>query len=408
MEFTPEERKIIAKHLPKHLVCGMFQYNRMNSADVEAFQAFFTNPELKTINTQLKERGGLIKFLESASPDAHAVWALLIHRDFVFMRRTDPETDPDFSKLAQKLIRSSHYCQAKPKDKYVQLLTLKDISDYIEWRRALPASYNIKPAGPLPQLLTELYSEERRIRESWRKRLETSITQEPDTLYEIWGVYIKKLAQYISPVGEFSTALMLTAHRNDDKIADLLLRSGADVNVVSKTETKEKSPTTTTAMGIAIFWRNSETATVLTRYNPVMINDIQNIGDHNDGHNEKVKPVLTRIVYFGNVSFVRYLLLYNIDVNQKDINGNSALKIAANSGFIDIAKLLLDHGATITEKELAQATMLETQNKTEILALLEPHAIQTKHTVILSKDKNAHVGSSAATAKHTLNYNYVM
>lgn len=51
--------------------------------------------------------------------------------------------------------------------------------------------------------------------------------------------------------------------------------------------------------------------------------------------------------YKGHIRIAKFLLALKADVNRKSVKGNTALHDCAESGSLDILKLLLEHGATM-------------------------------------------------------------
>lgn len=51
--------------------------------------------------------------------------------------------------------------------------------------------------------------------------------------------------------------------------------------------------------------------------------------------------------YKGHIRIAKYLLSLKANVNRKSVKGNTALHDCAESGSLEILKLLLDHGATM-------------------------------------------------------------
>lgn len=51
--------------------------------------------------------------------------------------------------------------------------------------------------------------------------------------------------------------------------------------------------------------------------------------------------------YKGHVKIAKFLLGLNAQVNRKSVKGNTALHDCAESGSLEILKLLLDHGAVM-------------------------------------------------------------
>ena len=61
---------------------------------------------------------------------------------------------------------------------------------------------------------------------------------------------------------------------------------------------------------------------------------------------------LTLAAYFGRIETVRYLVgLKDVDVNQKDTDGHTALFLTADKNHPDVAKVLIDAGADIEAKD---------------------------------------------------------
>lgn len=51
--------------------------------------------------------------------------------------------------------------------------------------------------------------------------------------------------------------------------------------------------------------------------------------------------------YKGHIRIAKYLLSLNASVNRKSVKGNTALHDCAESGSLEILKLLIEHGATM-------------------------------------------------------------
>lgn len=51
--------------------------------------------------------------------------------------------------------------------------------------------------------------------------------------------------------------------------------------------------------------------------------------------------------YKGHIRIAKYLLSLNADVNRKSVKGNTALHDCAESGSLNILKMLLGYGATM-------------------------------------------------------------
>lgn len=51
--------------------------------------------------------------------------------------------------------------------------------------------------------------------------------------------------------------------------------------------------------------------------------------------------------YKGHIRIAKYLLSLKASVNRKSVKGNTALHDCAESGSLEILKLLIEHGATM-------------------------------------------------------------
>lgn len=51
--------------------------------------------------------------------------------------------------------------------------------------------------------------------------------------------------------------------------------------------------------------------------------------------------------YKGHIRIAKYLLSLNASVNRKSVKGNTALHDCAESGSLEILKLLIEYGATM-------------------------------------------------------------
>jgi hypothetical protein len=72
----------------------------------------------------------------------------------------------------------------------------------------------------------------------------------------------------------------------------------------------------------------------------------------------------------GDAALVSHLLTLNIDINQTNVKGSSALMYAAKSGQLDIVKLLLAAGADKTINNHGAITAAQQQSYKEIVELL--------------------------------------
>ena len=91
--------------------------------------------------------------------------------------------------------------------------------------------------------------------------------------------------------------------------------------------------------------------TLLT-FHPEVIEYLLSKGaDPNLQRNENISPVLTGIMYGGNLECVRLLLEGGADVNrQNEHNHETALHYAASGDSVEMVKLLIEHGADVGAK----------------------------------------------------------
>lgn len=91
--------------------------------------------------------------------------------------------------------------------------------------------------------------------------------------------------------------------------------------------------------------------TLLTFHPKVLEYLLSQGADPNLQRNENVSPVLTSIVYTGNIECTRLLLEGGADVNrQTEHNHETAMHYAASADNVDMVKLLIEHGADIGAK----------------------------------------------------------
>ena len=84
---------------------------------------------------------------------------------------------------------------------------------------------------------------------------------------------------------------------------------------------------------------------------------------------------LPELVYWssiGDVAEVEKTLANGVDVNQTDDEGYSALQAAAENGYLDVVKLLVEKGANIAYKgEYTALQLAEMAEQDEIVAYLK-------------------------------------
>ncbi len=63
--------------------------------------------------------------------------------------------------------------------------------------------------------------------------------------------------------------------------------------------------------------------------------------------NRKIVMPLISAAYYDSINVIHFLIAAGVDINQKDINGNTALQIACDKGYTNIVRLLLDSSAQV-------------------------------------------------------------
>ena len=97
--------------------------------------------------------------------------------------------------------------------------------------------------------------------------------------------------------------------------------------------------------------------------------------------NEFGMTPLMSAAHSGNVTLVRFLLKYVINVNQEDKEGNTALYYAVEKGHLDVVKVLHEHGAKITDFIYMYSV---TTNKKQIIKYFD---MQDQHKQIFLNNK---------------------
>ena len=82
--------------------------------------------------------------------------------------------------------------------------------------------------------------------------------------------------------------------------------------------------------------------------------------------------MLHDVVQHGFCAMVRVLLKHGADITQKDVDGNTALHLASTYGYIAIARILLRHGANPSSKNNNGKTPAE---QVHSLAMCTPHQV---------------------------------
>jgi ankyrin repeat protein len=136
------------------------------------------------------------------------------------------------------------------------------------------------------------------------------------------------------------TPLMYAAQNNDEALADILRRSGADPNAAGNGQAGK------TALIHAI-----------ERQKPEMIDFLlRNGADANKADRNGMTPLMYA-ARKRNLQIVKYLLSGGADVNAQARDGRTALIVASQEGNADIVKALLAAGANLeirAEKETAR------------------------------------------------------
>ena len=88
--------------------------------------------------------------------------------------------------------------------------------------------------------------------------------------------------------------------------------------------------------------------------------------------NELHLPELVYWASLGETAEVQAALANGVDVNQADDEGYSALQAAAENGYLDVVKVLVENGADVTYKgEYTALQLAEMAGHAEVIAYLQ-------------------------------------
>jgi len=119
-----------------------------------------------------------------------------------------------------------------------------------------------------------------------------------------------------------SVAVQWAAYLGHTDILRLLLKSGVDVEIVSKTFRLATQSQTLRAL------KNTEVAKLLV-----------------DFVNDKGRSLLMHAAIKGDLELIQLLLKHGANINRVNSVGNSAIAYAREKGYVEIVKVLLDAGA---------------------------------------------------------------
>ena len=199
---------------------------------------------------------------------------------------------------------------------------------------------------------------------------------------------------------EGRTPLHLAVAQGSAEMVSLLLDRGADHDVRDKSRR--------TPLLLAIYSNSPANVIRLLRDEenkiPLKIREAINLGNLNglrllldQGADIEVKYTdgwtpLHLAVREGNVEMVRLLLDWGADFNAKNDNDRTPLHLSALWGFVDVVSLLLNRGADIEVKDIKGQTPLDitsrsNKNKLEIASLLIRHgALVTESAIAAASD----------------------
>jgi ankyrin repeat protein len=138
-------------------------------------------------------------------------------------------------------------------------------------------------------------------------------------------------------------AILLSASRQQVKIVEALIKSGADINKKG-TDKKQK-----------IF---NSSALIAASANG-NINIVKALSDANADKNITDDTGLTPLMsaaYMGNDNIVALLIQNGASIEQKDEKGYTALMFASNAGKINSIKVLLENNANVNAKDIDNST----------------------------------------------------
>ncbi len=160
---------------------------------------------------------------------------------------------------------------------------------------------------------------------------------------------------------ELSKAFVRALWRGNMRVAQYLVKEGADINILNTVRIKNSEENCG-----ALIWAvcnnkleivknlidhgaNVNTKSSLSRNHTVLTIaiDRDNLEIANLLIERGAKTDLLGAVNNDNFKVVKYLVEHGADVNTKDKNGRTALFIAAESGHLEMVKCLVEHGADI-------------------------------------------------------------
>ena len=139
--------------------------------------------------------------------------------------------------------------------------------------------------------------------------------------------------------------------RGDLRVVKLLLRRGADVNVVNKAgrsagELASENGQAEVAKFISKYKENANARDKLRS----TILDTAEYGVDDDGK-EEAEDLLNTAAEEGDIDIVKSLLEREIDINARNANDETSLYRAAGKGNVDIVRLLIERGAEVDSRD---------------------------------------------------------
>jgi uncharacterized protein len=138
-------------------------------------------------------------------------------------------------------------------------------------------------------------------------------------------------------------AILLSASRQQVKIVEALVKSGADIN--KKGTDKKQKIFNSSALIAASANGNFDIVKTLLEAN----------ADKNITDDTGLTPLMSA-AYMGNDNVVELLIQKGASIEQKDEQGYTALMFASNAGKINSVKILLDNKANVNAKDKDNST----------------------------------------------------